>query len=239
MSRADSNSNKTSDFDFGDIRQEDIDDELNLMKAETQNLEMSLIVALNRWVLSDEVVQNFGTYEITYPQLSSLSRDDLIKLGVTDNQLQDEMLEEFSHLEGQEPTLKAVIGDLKEQQREAETVSIVQTLQDQIYHLNTLLAAITFQVGASSSSAPGIVVNQRFCSAQIVMDLLGQLGTHTAQMEEIITSLSDPVKYNEIEKEFSRKKREKRRNCIALVSTVGFFIAGLFLARRLGMRRGF
>jgi hypothetical protein len=31
MSRADSQSNKTSDFDFPDVQQEDIDDELNLM----------------------------------------------------------------------------------------------------------------------------------------------------------------------------------------------------------------
>lgn len=71
-----------------------------------QRLEMSLMVALNRWVLSDDVIGNFGTYKITYPQLSSLSRADLIKLGITDNQLQDEMLEEFSTLEGQDPTLK-------------------------------------------------------------------------------------------------------------------------------------
>lgn len=118
-------------------------------------------------------------------------------------------------------------------------MSIVQTLQDQIYHLNTLLAAITFQVGASSSSAPGIVVNQRFCSAQIVMDLLGQLGTHTAQMEEIIHSLADPERYDKIEKEYTKKKREKARNCIAIVSTVGFFIAGLYFARRFGMRKAF
>lgn len=31
MSHAGSNSNKTSDFDFADIRQEDIDEDLNLM----------------------------------------------------------------------------------------------------------------------------------------------------------------------------------------------------------------
>jgi hypothetical protein len=35
MSRAGSNSNKTSDFDFADIRQEDIDDDLNLMVIES------------------------------------------------------------------------------------------------------------------------------------------------------------------------------------------------------------
>ncbi|CAG9808803.1 unnamed protein product [Chironomus riparius] len=241
MSRADSNSNKTSSY--GDIRHEDIDEELNLMRPELQNLEMNMMVALNKWVLTDTMIGNFGIYGIKYPQLSSLNRDDLIKLGITDNQMQDEMLEEFSHLTGQDPSLRAVIssvvGDLQDQQKDTETVSMVQTLQEQIYRLNTLLAAITFQVGISSSSAPGIVVNQRFCSAQIVMDLLGQLGTHTAQMEEIIVSLSDPVKYDEIEKEFTKKKREKRRNCIAIVSTVGFFIAGLYFARRFGMRKGF
>ena len=64
------------------------------------------MVALNKWVLSDTIIGNFGTYGITYQQLNSLNRDDLIKLGITDNQLQDEMLEEFSHLEGQDPSLR-------------------------------------------------------------------------------------------------------------------------------------
>ena len=132
-----------------------------------------------------------------------------------------------------------VIGDLNSQ-KETETVSMVGTLQKQIFHLNTLLTAITFQVGTSSSSASGIVVNQRFCSAQVVMDLLGQLATHTAQMEEIIVSLADPVKYEQTEREFMRKKQQQtRRNCIAFVSTVGFFIAGLYFAKRLGMRKAF
>jgi len=35
MSHAGSNSNKTSDFDFGDLRQEDIDEDLNLMVKKT------------------------------------------------------------------------------------------------------------------------------------------------------------------------------------------------------------
>jgi hypothetical protein len=32
--------------------------------------------------------------------------EDLIKLGINDNKLQEEMLEEFEHLGGQEPTLR-------------------------------------------------------------------------------------------------------------------------------------
>lgn len=65
------------------------------------------MVALNKWVLTDETVGKFGRYGIKYAQLGSLSRADLIKLGIKDNKMQDEMLEDFSQLEGQDPTLQA------------------------------------------------------------------------------------------------------------------------------------
>jgi hypothetical protein len=67
---------------------------------------MNLMLALNRFPLSDVIIGNFGLFQIQYSQLSSLVRDDLLKLGITDNKLQDEMLEEFSLLEGQEVSLK-------------------------------------------------------------------------------------------------------------------------------------
>lgn len=67
---------------------------------------MNLMLVLNRFPLSDTIIGNFGSFNITYPQLKSLCRDDLEKLGISDNKLQDEMLEEFAHLEGQEGTLK-------------------------------------------------------------------------------------------------------------------------------------
>lgn len=63
-------------------------------------------MVLNRFNLSEEVISNFGLYAVRYSQLKSLDREDLVKLGINDNKLQDEMLEEFQHLHGQEPTLK-------------------------------------------------------------------------------------------------------------------------------------
>lgn len=67
---------------------------------------MNLMLVLNRFPLSDTIIGNFGAFQINYPQLKSLHRNDLIKLGILDNKLQDEMLEEFKLLEGQESTLK-------------------------------------------------------------------------------------------------------------------------------------
>lgn len=67
---------------------------------------MNLMLVLNRFPLSDTIIGNFGAFHINYHQLKSLNRDDLEKLGIHDNRLQDEMLEEFGHLEGQESTLK-------------------------------------------------------------------------------------------------------------------------------------
>jgi hypothetical protein len=64
------------------------------------------MMVINRFSLSEEVVANFGLYQIRYSQLKGLEREDLIKLGVSDNKLQEQMLEEFQLLDGQEPTLR-------------------------------------------------------------------------------------------------------------------------------------
>lgn len=64
------------------------------------------MMVLNRFPLSEEIVANFGLYQIRYSQLKGLEREDLIKLGINDNKLQEEMLEEFQCLEGQEQTLR-------------------------------------------------------------------------------------------------------------------------------------
>jgi hypothetical protein len=106
--------------------------------------------------------------------------------------------------------------------------------------MNTLLAAVSFQLGATSSAASGVVINQRFCSTQVVLDLLGQLSTHTAEMEEIIKVLKDPQRFELSEQEYQKKKQKERKvNCMILVSAVGIFVAGFYLARRLGVRKVF
>lgn len=66
---------------------------------------MNLMLVLNRFPLSDKVIGNFGMYQIKYSQLKSLERDDLRKLGISDD-LSNEMIEEFRLLEGQDVTLK-------------------------------------------------------------------------------------------------------------------------------------
>jgi hypothetical protein len=71
-----------------------------------QRVDMNLMLVLNRFPLSDTIIGNFGLYQIKYTQLASLQRNDLIKLGIDDNKLQDEMLEEFQTLEGQEICIK-------------------------------------------------------------------------------------------------------------------------------------
>lgn len=64
------------------------------------------MMVLNRFNLSEEIIANFGLYQIRYSQLKALDREDLIKLGISENKIQEEMLEEFQHLGGQEPTLR-------------------------------------------------------------------------------------------------------------------------------------
>ena len=64
------------------------------------------MLALNKWVISDDVIGQFGTYGITYSHLSTLSREDLNIMGIRDKKMQDEMLEEFKHLPNQDPTLR-------------------------------------------------------------------------------------------------------------------------------------
>lgn len=236
-------SNPTSDYDFAEIQQDPDEIEVNLMKHDLQKIDMNLMLVLNRFPLSDAIIGNFGLYQIKYSQLSSLAREDLLKLGIEDNKLQDEMLEEFQQLEGQEVSLKETLDNFQKSSPPPSTSrskSIVDSLQDHLYRMNTLLAAVSFQLGATSSAASGVVINQRFCSTQVVLDLLGQLSTHTAEMEEIIKALKDPERFELSEMEHKRKKqRERRTNCMILVSAVGLFVAGFYMARRMGVRKIF
>jgi hypothetical protein len=73
-------------------------------KPVLQSIEVNLMMLLNRFRLSEEIIANFGLYQIKYSQLKSLEREDLIKLGISDNKLQEDMLEVFQVLEGQDTT---------------------------------------------------------------------------------------------------------------------------------------
>ncbi|KAG5672450.1 hypothetical protein PVAND_002577 [Polypedilum vanderplanki] len=236
-------SNPASDYDFAEINQEADDiNEIRTLKDELASIDMSLMLVLNRFPLSDEVIANFSLFQIKYNQLSSLQREDLIKLGISDNKLQDEMIEEFKNLEGQVLEMKPTLDDLDNTplSSRGKHKPVIMQLQDHLYRMSTLLAAVSFQLGTKSSAATGIVVNQRLCSSEVILDLLGKLSVHTAEMEEIIKILNDPQLLAQSEKDFKNKKqRERSLNCMVVVSAVGLLVAGIYFARRLGLRKVF
>lgn len=57
---------------------------------------------LNGYQLDKEVLERFAGYGIKYNQLAALSAEDLALLGITDNKLQEDLLNDFKTLEGQE-----------------------------------------------------------------------------------------------------------------------------------------
>lgn len=69
-------------------------------------MEPNLLMILNGFQLSNEVMERFAASGIRYSQLASLSHEDLSQLGISDRTLQDDILLEFQSLLGQDPHLR-------------------------------------------------------------------------------------------------------------------------------------
>jgi hypothetical protein len=114
----------------------------------------------------------------------------------------------------------------------------MDTINEQIRRMNTLLTAVSFQITERTSAAPGVVINQQFCSSTVVLDLLSQLKTHTTAMDEIIRILQDPSRIHLTELEAQKKKRkDKVARYMYFFGAVGLFVAGFYAAKRMGMRK--
>lgn len=70
-------------------------------------MDPSIRSVLSRFNLQTDVIENFAKSSIMYNQFAALDNDDLLSLGVTDSETQDEMLAEFKTLDGQEVHLSA------------------------------------------------------------------------------------------------------------------------------------
>lgn len=115
---------------------------------------------------------------------------------------------------------------------------MVDSIQEHLLHMNRLLGAITYQLEENPAAATGIIIDQKLSSTKIALDLIGQLQTHSAEMEEIIECLKNPERHDSLEK----KERSVKKNgfgYFVILGSVGMLVAGLFLAKRLGMKKLF
>jgi hypothetical protein len=201
-------------------------------KSDLHNIEFNLLMVLNRFPLNDDVIANFAQYQITYAQLKTMNREDLKKMGIHDNRLQEEMLCEFKQLQSEHSSPPP---PKKEKEKEK---TITEHLSYHLFNINALLAATSFQVGscASSSAASNVVINNNFLTSEVVLDLLGQLSTHTVEMERIIRMLKDPEEFEKQEQEFNKiRLRQKRRKYLMAISggSAAIIIFGILWANRL------
>lgn len=170
--------------------------------------------------------------------------------------MQDEMMEEFQFLDGQEPTLREYVkvfidclfittlhpffstldrfrGDVLIQQGR----HIIDIVQDHLVQINTLLRTITYQLERSPTAPSGIVINQQFCSSKVVLDLVAQLRLHAGEMENVIDALADPERREDYEKRKQRRKDSKKVNYLVIAGSIGLLVAaGFFLVKRIGMK---
>jgi hypothetical protein len=111
---------------------------------------------------------------------------------------------------------------------------MVDSIQEHLLHMNRLLGAITYQLEENPAAASGIMIDQQLSSTKIALDLITQLQTHSAEMEEIIEVLKNPERQN-----FFKKKRrmENGVSYFVILGSIGMLVAGFFLAKRLGMKK--
>lgn len=67
-----------------------------------QRMDPMILNLLSGFNLEDSVIERFAQSHILYTQLSALDHDDLISMGVSDADTQEEMLAAFGNLEGQD-----------------------------------------------------------------------------------------------------------------------------------------
>jgi hypothetical protein len=110
-----------------------------------------------------------------------------------------------------------------------QEMSVIDLIQNQLSSMNTLLAATIIKVGAArTSSSAGIVINKKFNSPQVVVEMLEQLTEHGNQMTDLLNKLKNNKEMDKQKKIFERRnvKRNAGLGLLVLSSLIlGFAIA--------------
>lgn len=69
-------------------------------------MDPNVLLVLRNFQLSNDVLEKFAAREVKFNQLSRLCKEDLALFGVTEQQLQDFMIEAFKSLHNQSPHLE-------------------------------------------------------------------------------------------------------------------------------------
>lgn len=112
---------------------------------------------------------------------------------------------------------------------------IVDAVQEHLVQMNRLLSAITYQLQENPSAAADIVVQEKFSSTKVALDLITQLQAHSTDMEEIIEVIKNPDRHDAFEKK--KRRKEKGISYFVILGSISMIVAGIFLARRFGMKK--
>lgn len=101
-----------------------------------------------------------------------------------------------------------------------------------------MLAATCLHLGVQiSNGSELVVVDKRFCSSKLIMQMLQKLAIHASEMKEIMETMSNPNKYEKTEKKFKEKMfNEKVMFYVKVASCVGLFISGYFVAKHVNVK---
>jgi hypothetical protein len=110
-------------------------------------------------------------------------------------------------------------------------MSVIDLIQNQLSSMNTLLAATIIKIGAArTSSSAGIVINQKFNSPQVVIEMLEQLTEHGNQMCDLINKLKCNKEMRKQEEAFGR--RNTRRNAGLGLLAISSMVLGFIIAKK-------
>lgn len=106
-------------------------------------------------------------------------------------------------------------------------VSVVDLIQNQLNHMNTLLAATMLKIGAADNS-PGVVVGNQFTPPDVVLEMLQKLSDHATEMSGLLEGLKNEKRLAERKKDLDKESYKKMAIRALLVTSgilIGFFIA--------------
>lgn len=182
----------------GDTDQENVEPEDEMLVEETENPEKKTDVfarlsrnqeAVNTLLASfgddvEKCAMQFAEQDISFKELSTLTKEDLELLGVKDPYKQEKILETFKELPKQNPTYDEVVSS--EDAKEYNAV-ILDKINLHLQSLDTSLSATDLKLRVKPSS--DVVLEDKDFASKFVIEALDELRKVTDEIEERLSLL--------------------------------------------------
>lgn len=168
----------------------------------------------------EQTINAFKSQGLEYSTLSGLNKDDLMLLGISNQDIQEKMLKDFGSLPGSQET------HFDKTLREIDLVlyedNLIQNIEEHFTTMKTLLTATHLKL--SIVSIQDVIVNDRKFSSDVILKVVNRMIEYS---EQICSTVYLPKREKSL-KDFKRKLTIK--NYLKTFARVGILsIGGFFL----------